>query len=70
MPVEKIVSVGQNNFKIRVEGKLLDVAAERAMQRANEYCDGMKQTVIVTYRTWDLGYGYTLTWNCLPSKVQ
>ena len=68
LPVEKIVSVGQNTFKIRVGGKLLHVAAERAMQRANEYCAGMKQTVIVKYRTWDLGYGYTLTWSCVPPQ--
>jgi hypothetical protein len=68
LPVEKIVSVGQNTFKIRVGGKLLHVAAERAMQRANEYCAGMKQTVIVKYRTWDMGYGYTLTWNCQPPQ--
>ena len=67
MPVEKIVSVGQNTFKIRVEGKL-DVAAERAMLRANEHCAGMKQIVIVKYRTWDMGYGYALTWNCQPPQ--
>jgi hypothetical protein len=63
LPIEKIVSVGQNTFKIRVADKLLDVAAERAMKRANEYCAGMKQAVVEKYRTWDLGYGYTLTWS-------
>jgi hypothetical protein len=65
---EEIVSVGQNTYKIRVEGKLLHVAAERAMKRASEYCTGMKQIVAVKYRTWDLGYGYTLTWSCVPPQ--
>jgi len=65
---EKIVSVGQNTYKIRVGGKLLDVAAERAMKRASEYCTGIKRSVVVKYRTWDLGYGYTLTWSCLPPQ--
>jgi hypothetical protein len=65
LAAEKIVSVGQNTYKIRVEGKLVHVAAERAMKRASDYCTGMKQTVVVKHRTWDLGYGYTLTWSCI-----
>ena len=65
---EKIVSVGQNTYKIRVGGKLLHVAADRAMKLASEYCTGTKQIVAVKYRTWDLGYGYTLTWSCIPPQ--
>lgn len=65
---DKIVSVGQNEYKIRMVNQDLHVAAERAMKRASEYCTGMKKTVVVKYRTWDLGYGYTLTWSCLPPQ--
>ena len=38
------------------------------MKLASEYCTGTKQIVAVKYRTWDLGYGYTLTWSCIPPQ--
>ncbi len=65
---EKIVSAGENTYKIRMTGKLVNLAADRAMKRASEYCTRMKQTVTVKYQTWDLGYGYTLTWSCVPPQ--
>lgn len=66
----KIVSVGQNTYMIRVTGGFpdLDVDARQAMKRAREYCAGMKQTVVVKGQAWDMGYGYTLTWSCLPPQ--
>jgi hypothetical protein len=65
---EKIVSVGQNTYKIRVVGKLVDLSDKRAMKRASEFCTEMKKTMVVNDKTWDLGYGYTLTWSCLPPQ--
>ena len=68
LPNEKIVSVGPNTYKIRVGGKPLDIAAKQAMKRATEYCARTKQTVIVKYEAFDMGYGYRLTWSCLPPQ--
>ena len=68
LAAETIVSVGQHTYRIHVAGKLLHVAAQHAMNRASAYCTGMKKTVVVKYRTWDLGYGYTLTWSCLAPQ--
>jgi hypothetical protein len=65
---DEIVSVGQNTYKLRVVDKLIDVADKRAMKRASEYCTRMKQTMVVKYKTFDVGYGYTLTWSCLPPQ--
>jgi hypothetical protein len=65
---EEIVAAGANTYKMRTTGKLLNVAADRAMKQASEYCARMKQTVSVKYRTWDLGYGYTLTWSCVSPE--
>lgn len=68
LSVDKIIAVGPNTYKIREEGKLFHINAQRAMKRAREYCAGMKKTVVAKGQTWDLGYGYTLTWSCLPPK--
>jgi hypothetical protein len=65
---ETIVSVGENTYKIRVQGKLLHVVGDLARKRASEYCARMKQTVAVKDQSWDLGYGYTLTWSCVPPQ--
>jgi hypothetical protein len=62
----EIISVGQNTYRIRLVNEPIDVADRRAMKRAGEYCARMKQTMVVRDKTFDMGYGYTLTWSCLP----
>lgn len=64
LPIDKIVSIDQNRFKIRFAGRKYLHDARDQMRRANEYCAAMKQTVVVKDQTWDLGYGYTRTWSC------
>ena len=65
LPLEKIVRVGQDTYKIRVEGRI-DVADSIAKNRASEYCARMKRIVVVKYEAFDMGEGYRLTWSCLP----
>ena len=54
LPNEKIVSVGENTYMIRVGGKPVDVAIKEAMKRATEYCAGTKQTMIIKYEAFDM----------------
>lgn len=62
----KIVSVGQNTYKVRVVNEPVDVADRQAMKRASEHCAKMNQTMVVKSKAFDMGYGYTLTWTCRP----
>ena len=62
----EIVSVGQNTYRLRITGKLIGVADRQAKKRARDYCTQMSRTMLVKGITFDMGYGYTLTWTCLP----
>lgn len=65
LPLENIVRVAQDTYKIRVEGHI-DVADSLAKNRASEYCARMKKIMVVKYEAFDMGDGYRLTWSCLP----
>lgn len=64
----EIVSLGNHVYKIRLvneNGPLkVDVADNRAMRRAAEFCARGNRSMVVKDKTFDMGYGYTLTWEC------
>lgn len=64
----EVVSIGQNTYKIRITNELPGVADRRAMKLASEYCTRINRTMVVKDITFDAGYGYTLTWSCLPPQ--
>jgi hypothetical protein len=68
LSLDKIASVAPNTYMIREGDRLFDVDAQRAMKRAREYCARMRKTVVTRGQTWDVGYGYTLTWSCEPQR--
>lgn len=67
LPPGEIVRVGQDAYEIRL-GAQIDVAERLAKKRASEYCAGMKKIMVVKYEAFDMGYGYRLTWSCLPPR--
>lgn len=64
----EIVRVGKGIYKLRMTNELIATADRQAMKRAREYCARMNQTMEVKNKTFDMGYGYTLTWSCVPSQ--
>ena len=67
-----IISLGQNLYKIRLVNETgplnVEVADRNAMKLAAGFCVGMKKSMVVKGKTFDMGYGYTLTWECLQPK--
>lgn len=57
--------MGQDDYEIRL-GAPIDVAERLAKRRASEYCAETKETTVVKYEAFDMGYGYRLTWSCRP----
>jgi len=69
---EEIVSLDHHLYKIRIvneSGPLnVDVADGRALKRATKFCAKRKMSVVVKDKTFDMGDGYTLTWECVKEK--
>lgn len=68
LPPGKIVRIGQDTYKIRVIGELIEAADRRATNLASEFCSRMKQAMVVKDRAFDMGYGYRLTWSCVSPQ--